>query len=272
VIEFAPNPSGPAHLGTLRTYAKAWLLAKKRNEQLFVRFDAHNIHSAAHRRRTWAVRFIDELRELDMMPDAHEYLGQVFRAATLPEWALIKKIPWGHDTNGVPNNDGPLTDVAYYPKSVPTMILPDDEPTHYKCGKPEPCVAYGVTTSPCWHYFAVRNGAGWMLDESLVALQRMHFRGVTCIVRSSLSMFLHFYLELPAGVFFQYTVPETLKVDVVSDEHGALSKHRLGDANPGTVKHALNEFGVSMLRDRVLASANEEDIGVTRGWREIIGA
>ncbi len=270
MIEIAPNPSGPAHIGTLRTYAKAWRLADERGEQLFCRFDAHNIVPASHRNLLWATRFLEELKELDMLPDGWEYLSRPERVNVLPEWADVRSVLWGHDQNGVPMADGPMTDIAYYPEPVPEITLPSDEPTAYRAGEPDPMVKYDASC-PCWYYFGVRSGEGWLIDESLVALQRMHFRGVTTIVRSSLSIFLRHYLELPARKFFGYNMPETIKVDVVCDNAGALSKHRLGAGDPGTIRYSLDAIGADKLRDVIMLSLDSNDEGIARHWREIVG-
>jgi glutamyl/glutaminyl-tRNA synthetase len=39
MIEFCPNATGPAHLGTLRSYALAWQHARQRHVPLLVWFE-----------------------------------------------------------------------------------------------------------------------------------------------------------------------------------------------------------------------------------------
>lgn len=268
MIEFAPNPSGSAHIGTLRTYAAAWLLAQQRKEKLFVRFDAHNLVSAAPRHFKWAVQFLDELKRLCLSPDAWDYLDKPIRIGGIPEWARIERIPWGHDQNGIPIANGPLTDVAYYPEPVELQRLPASEPRLYEAGTPEPiCMEH----SPCWGYFAVYDHEFWGLDESLVSLQQMDFRGVSTIVRSSLSVFIRSYLEVPAGKYFGYCVPETVKCDVVCDGHGALSKHSTRAAGPGTVAYSIARIGPKELRTRILTQAQKAPTGIGLDWREVVG-
>lgn len=210
-----------------------------------------------------------ELAALNLSPDAWDYLATYRTAAAIPEWADVRRISWGHDENGVPNENGPLTDVAYYPEEPPVLCLPSMEPSDYQAGKPEPLVNY--TPSPCWYYFAVRMGESWGLDESLVSLMDMHFRGTSLIVRSSLSVFLHDYLELPAAKWFGYRVPDTIKVDVVCDGHGALSKHRQQVGSPGTVRYSLKKIGAAELRRRILKSAAKPATGIPLHWQEVVG-
>lgn len=216
--------------------------------------------------------FLDELDELGCPPDGWEYLSERGFAAALPEWAVVREVPWGHDANGVPCADGPRKRVAYYPGDVPDLRLPSMEPRDYHAGQPEN--DYPVESSPCWGYFAVENpNGGWDIDESLVSLQHMHFRGTTIIVRGSLSVFLGPMIEFPAGKYFGYHIPEIYRCAVVCDNGGALSKHRMTDGGPGTIQHAIDRIGAKALRERVIEDLAYQvgDQFISRHWREVIG-
>lgn len=262
-------------MGTLRTYAIAWLLAKSRGEKLFVRFDAHNLVAASPRERRWAIDFLDELRDLEMSPDHWEYLETKGRAVVIPEWAILKYIPWGHDANGIPIADGPKTHIAYYPSPVTPRMLPSSEPADYPAGDP---MTWKIEESPSWGYFAVRDGNEWAIDETLVCVQQMAARCTSTIVRSHLSAFLRPYMEAPAAEWFGYRLPEVFYCDVVCDGERALSKHRLKPGDPGTVAYSMERLGPAELRRRILedtSCAGGQIIaiatGINRDWREVVG-
>src|SRR5690349_5856412 len=122
MIEFAPNPSGPAHLGTLRTYAVAYLRARQTQQPLFIRVDAWEYYDPLYRQ--WPHQFLKELAVLDLCPDFWQYCTNPPLLPCVPAWAII-----------VENEKGRY---ACYPDLNSEVVFIDDRSENWSVGSPIP--------------------------------------------------------------------------------------------------------------------------------------
>lgn len=247
MIEFAPNPSGPAHLGTLRTYAVAWIEARRLGMPLLVRFDAQEMeHLTIH--ENWKESFLRELCELDMLPDGWEYLSETLELGVLPDWAEV-----------IEQDD---LDLACYPVPVKYRRLPSANSGLWHLGRGIPYEWFGGNPEEVvLNSFAMRRPGDdkWTLQPWLPRVMHMHLRSAKYIVRALNVSFVRPYLELPARRWFGLKLPQQMMTGMVVTDAGALRKTCLKPYEAGTIDWALHEFGASELRSRILASASDPD-------------
>lgn len=245
MIEFAPNPSGPAHLGTLRTYAVAWIEARKLGMPLFVRFDAQEMdHLTIH--ENWKGSFLRELRELDMQPDGWEYLSEEVNLGALPDWAEII--------------EQDKLDLACYPKPIHARRLPSANSALWHMEQGIPYEWFGRTPEEVkLNSFAVRKlgESKWTLQPWVPRVMHMHLRGAKFVVRALNVSFVRPYLEQPAKKWFGFKLPQEIMTGVVVADTGALRKTCLKPYDAGTIDWALREIGASELRSKIIESASD---------------
>ena len=258
MIEFAPNPTGPSHIGTLRSYAVAWLEAKRRREPVFVRFDASEAIKIAHKSQSWADRFLKELDTLEMSPDHWQYFTDQITTTAVPSWASVRAVPdtdvprdplWGR-SEAVPAFR------AYYPLDPPRDPIPSWDLEEY-VGDTVPMKRLDDEVARRRYYFATQFAGReeWIWDESLVALLHMHMRGVTAVVRCIISANIYEHMEKPAKEYFGVRQPEVILTPVVVGPGGVLRKSNLQPGAPGTVGWGISTYGAARVRERILASA-----------------
>jgi len=243
MIEFAPNPTGPAHIGTLRTYALGWKTAKKLGLKMNVRFDANDVHKVRGAqpgyRRKYAESFLAELEALDMSPDCWTWFTEEIRTETLPGFLEIREI------------DNPTWDkIAVCPWWKPQEVIAGNADWW---GEDKPI--------PLWKReqleFAYHDKSlnKWIILPPITSTIHCALRGVTHIVRSLVSGHLR-VCEKAWMEKLHFPLPEEIMTGVVVTEGGALSKHLLQPGDVGTVGYWMEELGPAELRDRVLASVD----------------
>lgn len=245
MIEFAPNPSGPAHLGTLRTYAVAWVEARRLDMPLIVRFDAQEMDHLTISEK-WKQSFLDELRELDMQPDGWEYLSEKIELGAIPDWAEVV--------------EQENCDLACYPKPMRRKKLPSAYCALWIAGQDVPREWYGgLPEEITFNSFAVRNHGEdkWVLQPWIPRVMRMHLRGARYVVRALNVSFVRPFLEQPAKRWFGFKLPQQIMTSMVVADNGGLRKTHLKPDDVGTISWAINEIGAGKLRDRVISSASD---------------
>jgi hypothetical protein len=258
MIEFAPNPSGPAHLGTLRTYAVAYLEARRTNQPLFLRFDAWDRWEWLSPR--WADAFLQELAALELMPDHWQYYTDAPLLACAPTWAICFPLPIGADAD--PGSSASTK--MYFPETI-NAVIPDRRPSMWRSGNekmptmrirtdpainaPDPYTSFGV-----WDAKAAKFRV-WGCMASLIY---MSLRGTTAVVRSHPLFYVRLFQETFAAKWFGFRLPEVIYAGMVADEKGGLKKSELKPEQPGTVGHAIATFGKEHVRKAVLRSARED--------------
>ena len=236
MIEFCPNASGPAHLGTLRTYSVAWRRARKLHEPLLGLFQCfpHNPHASD----SWAEQFLQELDALDLRPDFVEYFRELAVLPAVPKWARIV--------------DGR----AYFP-AYERCYVPSNLPWEWK-GPDPPMVPY--PDNPIGSPFAtIQEDGRWVIKPPLTVNAWRAFAGVTCVARSMISTFIAPAYDQPTAQCFGIRSPEVVLTGVVVHESGALSKSRLKPRSAGTVQWAIDKYGTEHVRSSVLHSAACDD-------------
>ncbi len=256
MVEFAPNASGPAHIGTLRSYLAAWTMAKKTNQPLCLRFDMGQ-QPASNR---WANEFLKELTLMEISPDRvcrHDTTMAINFAS--PEWITILSEQLF---------DGSWTEVACYEKLRPPFNGPSWDPADYRPGQPIPL---SVNATDDIGGFAGRaEGGGWSLISTSMAVIQMQLRQTKTIFRSSLSGYIRYYGEEQFAEHFGFLLPQEIETSVIATDDAALSKSNLKPCDPGTVGHALETLGPELLRDRVEHHIAIAPLGVYH-WQEVIG-
>lgn len=250
MIEFAPNPSGPAHLGTLRTYAVAWIEAKRLNMPLFVRFDDHNkIYSTK-----WVTQFLDELEILDMLPNGWQYFTEKISTTILPEWAITMKCPGGYKSGKV---------LAYYPDYIINKRLPSNDSNDYILGNKFPMKWYkpnGDLWDYAWNSFAeLKDDKYWIFHPWTVNAIHMNLRGVKFIVRSFNLAHMYICAEKLTQKWFRLKLPKCITTSMVVDDRHGLSKHLLKPNDVGTIQWALKKYGAEILKEKILSSVIDKN-------------
>lgn len=238
-VVFAPNPSGPPHLGTLRTYVVAWLEAQKRGLPVFVRFDANQLPSApATYSRDWAAMFLRHLDALGMPPAQWSYLTDRMRydhpnLPTLERFVnnkIYAMLPWEKGQFKVRSR---LAQDWVPGKEVPMETLPNFTPN-----------AIAMQSDDVWWYHPIAMNLLWM-----------HMHGGAFIVRGGSLEYVRENHERDVARFLNLSLPDQILCGMVSTQKGALSKSKLAVDSVGTVGWAIKEIGADRLRENVLRSA-----------------
>lgn len=252
MIEFAPNPTGPAHIGTLRTYLAAKKEAESRGLPLSVRFDefdfiapngyGHRGPSDNQQNVRWAQSFLNETTLLEVPPDV---------------WSVFNsKIVIDHinpDLEVVPvKSHVQFSEVACF--KIAREMVNKDDPLQWRAGLPPPQFEIAELLPYAWH----RWDGSWMLAELLTRMIYGRLRGVSLMVRSYLSQSLGFRERAYAENLKIPALDEMLTSVVVGDE-GALSKSRLKVGDPGTVSWAIQQIGEQETLRRVRESLERTD-------------
>ena len=238
MIEFCPNATGPAHLGTLRTYAVAWHEARKLDEPLLLLFEvfAHNPHADD----VWATQFLRELGDLDLRPDFVDYFREPAVLPGVPSWSHVidgnAYFPSGAEGD-VPNPD-PQTWTGPEVPLKPLVYPPDIRGTGFA---------------------QVQDDGRWVLHAPCSLNAWRVFTGVTGVVRSAISAFIAICYDRPIEQHFGVRAPRVIDTGVVVHDAGALSKHMLEPGSPGTVQWAIEEYGAEHVRASVLHSAAQDN-------------
>lgn len=254
MIEFSPNPTGPSHLGTIRTYIAAWDIAKERGQRLSVRFDGEMLTLplvGGHGRtpsKAWAELFLGETYVLGMPPDAWIYLED-------SDLVTVDVFREGVETKPWPNPSVMIDEFAYI-KSGP-IAMNDTTVSNWKAEGQVPILNLdGDSTFP--YAFHKRDGK-WIMSPVASHMMISHFRGVKTIVRSLIServtsTEIKFASDL--GMPMEY---EAIHHAVIVNDEGALSKSRLETGDPGTLGWAVGEYGMDEVKRCLQKSLLEDD-------------
>ena len=251
MIEFAPNPSGPAHLGTARTYLAAWLLAKERGETMSVRFDgdalAVGLGGVGHElSEVWADTFLNELQVLGVPPDRQTYLGKEHLMLIDRPREDLPIVPWPRPS---------VVEAGWSHLSSEDVETIDSNPDEWLPGGEVP-MWLNPAEEVLPYAFLVRGV--WTVSPAISHMLYCHLRGVTAVVRSLISQRLSVTERLFAE---RLSIPlsyEVIHHAVVVTDEGALSKHRLQAADPGTLNWAIREHGPEFVRSALERSLRED--------------
>lgn len=263
MIEFAPNPSGPAHLGTLHSYAVAWLESRRANVPLHVRFDANQpILPAGYAfSPDWANGFMSQLALLELWPEGFSYVTDTLSVGLPPEWARRQQV--------ISPSSGMVREYLSFPEEVAPASLPAVDGRLYRAGQPIPMQEFPRGEKNELAFAEKANGT-WLYICFVVNLIHGHLRGVKKIVRGLPLTFLRQYNEEPAGRWFRLNLPDVVYCPVVAGDDGALRKSTLREGDEGTISHAIHTYGVDHVRSRILASAEVSDPAVVIHWRNLL--
>ena len=262
MIEFAPNPTGPAHLGSLRTYAAAWRLARDSGLPLCIRFDhqKHVIPKTAINGGSspaWGSHLLGDLAAVGMPPDRVYYNDvEMFVDRVDERECIVEDNPLF-----IPGAFLSLSDARLV--RIEKFAFFDMEPTQYESDMPDAWRHGGdvpmLTSYAGLPVYAYEVGGRWLISDYVSSLLYAKLRGVTTIVRSRLSDKIGLAQSVCAVRLGIATLPSVERLAVVVGDEGALSKSALGIGAEGTVAWALERCGPDALREAVLASLDGDD-------------
>lgn len=254
MIEFAPNPSGPSHLGTARTYLSAWKLAKESGQKLSVRFDGETLalsRSGDGRQPTksWAEMFLDEMNSLGLKPDIWTYLdsGDLITVDTLRD--DVVEAPWVHPSVVIQS-------YAYLPLEAP-VPMPSTVPADWKEGQGDPIFPVKETTAFLYAMLPVEGK--WTVTPVISHAIMSQIRGVSVIVRSHISERVTLSeVKFSEALGIPHSYDAIHEAVVVSDE-GALTKHLMNPLDQGTLGWAVKNWGKEEVLEKLQHSLDADD-------------
>lgn len=251
MIEFAPNPSGPMHIGNLRTYAAAYWESVKTGEHLSIRFDDNACLGNPHNDMYWATDMLITLDKLNMSPDSWFYNTEKMHINSLPnfvktitvdtnwDYALINEpIP---DRSYISSNLSDLFAKEVDVDNIPKLHVKDHPPSIY------------------WGMYAVRCNTvpTWKLSTQLVNVIGMQLRGVKKIVRAVDLLYVRDAHERLYNQYLNYSIPEVIYTSFVMSQNTIMAKHRLKKGDYGTVEWAIAKYGIEKVKEIILESAQK---------------
>lgn len=265
MIEFAPNPTGPMHIGNLRTYAAAYLEAQKTGKHISIRFDENTfIQNAAPYSHYWSTEMLNILQELKMQPNTWYHNRRKIKIEGLPQCVRVI------------NSNKQDWDIAIIKDQIPdkkymSMVLfsyyvyskdatqPLDPSREIDINDP-PMLPISSFMSPlCWGAYAIRDKSEgqyqWYATPQLANVIGMIARGVDTIVRGIDLLYINEAMEQLYAKYFGYNIPEVLYSSLILSEKTLLTKHLLKENGYGTCRWAINKYGAAKVRDIILDSA-----------------
>lgn len=253
MIEFAPNLTGPWHIGSLRTYAVAYIHAKEKRLPLSIRFDADDPYTKIYQYDYHLIsETLDILKKLNMSPDIVEHNTNVMVVSSVPSDLEIKRTPDGiADYCCIPTelNDKHL----YYSYSLSECF--DSSGNIIQNVKPSIKEEDLHSWVPGHYAFKLSHLDIWSIFSVFTRFLSMNLRGVSTITRGINLDYVNGSAEKYYVKYFNLKEISPLYTSIVFSQGGMLSKHNLQKKEYGTVQWAIDKYGVDYVRDTILESA-----------------
>lgn len=280
MYQFAPNPSGPMHLGGLRTYYTGYKLAKKNGKKMSIRFDDVSLYPEEGYPSIKEHLLV--LEQLGLSPDvfyreARSEANFTLQSVDRSKVCIIDAYYMFDDEAGTFRDNiaagyGTLVteeckESLHTPKrkvipaEIAIMKATPYPGINIECGKFDPVEYY---PDPYWseerpnnkaclytlHNLAYRydGSKGWHIPHHVWQVMKIAMQGVTYMVRGINAALLHPINEVPTFDYFGMKGYDQVVCGLLEENDVAIRKTKSMPGDKYTVQWAINTYG----KDKVI--------------------